>query len=59
VHRRAPTYRTDPEVEALLNGPDHSAGAAPTTRRYRPDDQLLTFLETLLIMPNYPDQPPP
>jgi hypothetical protein len=21
--------------------------AAPTTRRYRPDDQLLTFLETL------------
>jgi hypothetical protein len=21
-----PTYLTDPEVEALLNGPDHSAG---------------------------------
>jgi hypothetical protein len=26
VHRRAPTYLTDPEVEALLNGPGHSAG---------------------------------
>ena len=50
MHRRAPTYLTDPEAEALLNGPDRSADrtqTAPTTGRNRPDDQLLTFLETL------------
>jgi hypothetical protein len=46
VHRRAPTYLTDPEVEALLNGPDHSAGRTHDTA-LQPDDQLLTFLETL------------
>ncbi|MGH8917798.1 MAG: hypothetical protein ACRD0H_05575 [Actinomycetes bacterium] len=46
MHSRAPTYLTDPEVEALLNGPDHSVGRTHDTA-LPADDPLLTFLEIL------------